>query len=141
MVRSKGSPRSAQRAKTALKMSSLAQKRRALMTGQVPSNYVPGLGRGATGFTTRSDIGPARYTAAPVVYFRTLSDKFCSCKHELLLFPSVRRHVLMGATAGGGHGNGSSGHSTAAAATAAEERCQLWSSTRGRPSPRSLSHS
>eukprot|EP00891_Asterochloris_glomerata_P002445 jgi/Astpho2/2445/fgenesh1_pg.00044_%23_65_t len=27
---------------------------------RVPSNYVPGLGRGATGFTTRSDIGPAR---------------------------------------------------------------------------------
>ena len=26
----------------------------------VPSNYVPGLGRGATGFTTRSDVGPAR---------------------------------------------------------------------------------
>jgi len=26
----------------------------------IPSNYVPGLGRGATGFTTRSDIGPAR---------------------------------------------------------------------------------
>lgn len=25
-----------------------------------PPNYVPGLGRGATGFTTRSDIGPAR---------------------------------------------------------------------------------
>jgi hypothetical protein len=25
-----------------------------------PSNYVAGLGRGATGFTTRSDIGPAR---------------------------------------------------------------------------------
>lgn len=25
-----------------------------------PSSYVPGLGRGATGFTTRSDIGPAR---------------------------------------------------------------------------------
>mmetsp|Transcript_23097 Transcript_23097/g.56930 ORF Transcript_23097/g.56930 Transcript_23097/m.56930 type:complete len:966 (-) Transcript_23097:92-2989(-) len=53
-------------------MSSLAQKRRAL-GGQVPSNYVPGLGRGATGFTTRSDIGPARYqpseeaAAVPVV--------------------------------------------------------------------------
>ena len=30
---------------------------------QPPSNYVVGLGRGATGFTTRSDIGPAR--AAP----------------------------------------------------------------------------
>eukprot|EP00882_Tetradesmus_deserticola_P002717 GHRQ01002888.1.p1 GENE.GHRQ01002888.1~~GHRQ01002888.1.p1 ORF type:complete len:911 (+),score=473.90 GHRQ01002888.1:1197-3929(+) len=27
---------------------------------RAPSNYVPGLGRGATGFTTRSDIGPAR---------------------------------------------------------------------------------
>lgn len=26
----------------------------------IPANYVPGLGRGATGFTTRSDIGPAR---------------------------------------------------------------------------------
>ena len=31
-----------------------------------PANYVPGLGRGATGFTTRSDIGPAR-AAAPEV--------------------------------------------------------------------------
>ncbi len=29
-------------------------------TVHAPSNYVPGLGRGATGFTTRSDIGPAR---------------------------------------------------------------------------------
>ena len=28
--------------------------------GPAPSNYVPGLGRGASGFTTRSDIGPAR---------------------------------------------------------------------------------
>ena len=27
-----------------------------------PSSYVPGLGRGASGFTTRSDIGPARET-------------------------------------------------------------------------------
>lgn len=26
----------------------------------VPAGYVPGLGRGASGFTTRSDIGPAR---------------------------------------------------------------------------------
>ena len=34
----------------------------------VPSNYVAGVGRGATGFTTRSDIGPARPgTAAPVI--------------------------------------------------------------------------
>lgn len=25
-----------------------------------PAGYVPGVGRGATGFTTRSDIGPAK---------------------------------------------------------------------------------
>lgn len=28
-----------------------------------PAGYVAGLGRGATGFTTRSDIGPARESA------------------------------------------------------------------------------
>lgn len=33
------------------------------LSSKPPSNYVAGLGRGATGFTTRSDIGPAR--AAP----------------------------------------------------------------------------
>lgn len=32
-------------------------------TNAPPKNYVPGLGRGATGFTTRSDVGPA--TSAP----------------------------------------------------------------------------
>jgi pre-mRNA-processing factor 6 len=32
-----------------------------------PTNYVAGLGRGATGFTTRSDIGPARAPSAPPV--------------------------------------------------------------------------
>mmetsp|Transcript_31144 Transcript_31144/g.75951 ORF Transcript_31144/g.75951 Transcript_31144/m.75951 type:complete len:978 (-) Transcript_31144:272-3205(-) len=31
--------------------------------GQPPPGYVPGLGRGAVGFTTRSDIGPARPAA------------------------------------------------------------------------------
>uniref|UniRef100_A0A914Q462 PRP1 splicing factor N-terminal domain-containing protein n=1 Tax=Panagrolaimus davidi TaxID=227884 RepID=A0A914Q462_9BILA len=30
-----------------------------------PSGYVAGVGRGATGFTTRSDIGPARDTDVP----------------------------------------------------------------------------
>ncbi|KAL8088172.1 protein STABILIZED1 [Apium graveolens] len=34
-----------------------------LLNAKPPANYVAGLGRGATGFTTRSDIGPAR--AAP----------------------------------------------------------------------------
>ncbi|KAK9726755.1 hypothetical protein RND81_05G235200 [Saponaria officinalis] len=32
------------------------------LNSKPPSNYVAGLGRGATGFTTRSDIGPARST-------------------------------------------------------------------------------
>lgn len=31
-----------------------------------PPNYVAGLGRGATGFTTRSDIGPARESGGEV---------------------------------------------------------------------------
>jgi pre-mRNA-processing factor 6 len=39
----------------------------------VPSNYVPGLGRGATGFTTRSDIGPAR--AGPDLAAGGVSDR------------------------------------------------------------------
>jgi len=41
--------------------SSLVSKQRKVFLGQAaPPGYVPGLGRGATGFTTRSDIGPAR---------------------------------------------------------------------------------
>lgn len=32
----------------------------------VPTNYVAGVGRGAMGFTTRSDIGPARPAPAPM---------------------------------------------------------------------------
>ena len=35
---------------------------------QPPPNYVPGLGRGAVGFITRSDIGPANVTKeAPLI--------------------------------------------------------------------------
>lgn len=34
--------------------------RRDFLSQPAPENYVAGLGRGATGFTTRSDIGPAR---------------------------------------------------------------------------------
>ena len=30
------------------------------LSQEAPQNYVAGLGRGATGFTTRSDLGPAR---------------------------------------------------------------------------------
>ena len=39
-------------------MSSVYRKK--IFEQQPPVNYVAGLGRGATGFTTRSDIGPAR---------------------------------------------------------------------------------
>ncbi|PBP19974.1 pre-mRNA-splicing factor [Diplocarpon rosae] len=35
-------------------------RRRDFLSQQAPENYVAGLGRGATGFTTRSDLGPAR---------------------------------------------------------------------------------
>lgn len=32
----------------------------AFLSMPAPASYVAGLGRGASGFTTRSDIGPAR---------------------------------------------------------------------------------
>ncbi|CAF0850805.1 unnamed protein product [Adineta steineri] len=38
------------------------KRNKAFMGMPAPLGYVPGLGRGATGFTTRSDIGPARET-------------------------------------------------------------------------------
>lgn len=42
-------------------MSGLVSKKKKAFIGMpAPLGYVPGLGRGATGFTTRSDIGPAR---------------------------------------------------------------------------------
>ncbi|KAI7251609.1 hypothetical protein KC335_g16289 [Hortaea werneckii] len=34
--------------------------RKDFLSQKAPENYVAGLGRGATGFTTRSDLGPAR---------------------------------------------------------------------------------
>lgn len=40
-----------------------AGEKYSFLTMKPPSNYVPGLGRGAMGFTTRSDIGPARQQA------------------------------------------------------------------------------
>ena len=41
-------------------MSGFGQRQRQTYGTNVPNNYVAGLGRGAVGFTTRSDIGPAR---------------------------------------------------------------------------------
>lgn len=50
---------------------SLQHAQRPAMTGRpsfldqpAPANYVAGIGRGATGFTTRSDLGPARAGAS-----------------------------------------------------------------------------
>lgn len=37
----------------------------AFLKMQAPPSYVAGLGRGASGFTTRSDIGPAREGPTP----------------------------------------------------------------------------
>ena len=47
-----------------IEIKEMATKKRnkAFMGMAAPLGYVPGLGRGATGFTTRSDIGPARET-------------------------------------------------------------------------------
>ena len=39
--------------------------RQDFLNQQAPENYVAGLGRGATGFTTRSDLGPAREGPTP----------------------------------------------------------------------------
>ncbi|CAM9458031.1 unnamed protein product, partial [Pylaiella littoralis] len=41
-------------------MRGVGKQTRATYNAGAPSNYVAGLGRGAVGFTTRSDIGPAR---------------------------------------------------------------------------------
>jgi pre-mRNA-processing factor 6 len=46
-------------------MRGLGPKSRNEYGGNVPNNYVAGLGRGAVGFTTRSDIGPARDAPKP----------------------------------------------------------------------------
>jgi pre-mRNA-processing factor 6 len=39
--------------------------RQSFLNQPAPENYVAGLGRGATGFTTRSDLGPAREGPTP----------------------------------------------------------------------------
>ena len=48
-------------------MSSFGPRSAPTFGGPVPQNYVAGVGRGATGFTTRSDIGPARPAAGVAV--------------------------------------------------------------------------
>ncbi|KAF7589106.1 hypothetical protein BBP40_004773 [Aspergillus hancockii] len=43
----------------------MASGRKDFLSQSAPENYVAGLGRGATGFTTRSDLGPAREGPTP----------------------------------------------------------------------------
>lgn len=59
----------------------------------VPTNYVPGLGRGATGFTTRSDIGPARMTPE----MAAAQQVFCIREHSFPRSPSSAFHILQSA--------------------------------------------
>ena len=62
----------------------------------VPANYVPGLGRGATGFTTRSDIGPARMTPemAAAQQVRPSLTPFSQHPHDLPFPLLVLRYLL-----------------------------------------------
>jgi pre-mRNA-processing factor 6 len=48
-----------------------------------PMNYVAGLGRGATGFTTRSDIGPARAADGETNLSESNFDKFSGYSESL----------------------------------------------------------
>jgi hypothetical protein len=59
-----------------------------------PPGYVAGLGRGATGFTTRSDIGPARAAAAEVVV-RLLPRRSTHLTLELRASWDARRRSLL----------------------------------------------
>ena len=43
--------------------------------GPPPPGYVPGVGRGATGFVTRSDLGPAARTANLVAVKQSEADE------------------------------------------------------------------
>jgi pre-mRNA-processing factor 6 len=70
--------------------------RKDFLSQPAPENYVAGLGRGATGFTTRSDLGPAREGPTP----------------EQIQEALAKRAVLLGAappTAYGASGRGEKG--------------------------------
>mmetsp|Transcript_38634 Transcript_38634/g.114846 ORF Transcript_38634/g.114846 Transcript_38634/m.114846 type:complete len:937 (+) Transcript_38634:36-2846(+) len=64
-------------------MSSLGARGAKAYNGSAPSNYVAGLGRGATGFTTRSDIGPARATGEETNLSESNFDKFSGYSESL----------------------------------------------------------
>lgn len=67
----------------------MASGRKDFLSQQAPENYVAGLGRGATGFTTRSDLGPAREGPTP----------------EQIQAALTKRAQLLGAAAPTAYGN------------------------------------
>lgn len=65
-------------------------------TVHAPSNYVPGLGRGATGFTTRSDIGPARPGVVGQVQYVSISAPFLTMlRHNLHGLPFLHSMLIV----------------------------------------------
>ena len=54
------------------------RKQKPFLGQKAPSGYVAGLGRGATGFTTRSDIGPARDLSFWDFKFNKYIDTLCT---------------------------------------------------------------
>ncbi|KAJ5504449.1 RNA-processing protein HAT helix [Penicillium fimorum] len=67
----------------------MASGRKDFLSQAAPENYVAGLGRGATGFTTRSDLGPAREGPTP----------------EQIQAALTKRAQLLGAAAPTAYGN------------------------------------
>ncbi|RJE25933.1 factor Prp1 [Aspergillus sclerotialis] len=53
----------------------MASGRKDFLSQPAPENYVAGLGRGATGFTTRSDLGPAREGPTPEQFQAALAKR------------------------------------------------------------------
>jgi hypothetical protein len=53
-----------------------------------PAGYIPGLGRGASGFTTRSDIGPAKAQVADKVRMGRGRDRHACMRGSMASWPS-----------------------------------------------------
>lgn len=69
----------------------MASGRKDFLSQQAPENYVAGLGRGATGFTTRSDLGPAREGPTPEQIQAALTKR--AALLELLRLQHMERNL------------------------------------------------
>lgn len=70
--------------------------RLAFLNQEAPANYVPGLGRGATGFTTRADLGSASEGPSEEVLQAAIdaqkkggNDRFQDLENETGLFATA----------------------------------------------------